>query len=93
MTAVGTALGLLALAIIGYGVWFGWALLRMRGRRRHHTGSYAVAGLDERFTSLDEARATATDAVRHDQVPAPAQLLAERDDGGWDVVDEIHVLG
>jgi hypothetical protein len=54
---------------------------------------YGVEGLAGSYDTADDARAAATEAVRHEAVASPARVVAERRDGGWDVIDEIHVLG
>jgi hypothetical protein len=87
------ALAVLAALINGYGVLLAVSLWRVRWRARHHTGVYGVEGLDASFGTADDARAAATEAVRRESLPQPARVLAEREDGGWDVIDEIHVLG
>jgi hypothetical protein len=87
------ALAVLAVLVVGYGLALAVSLGRMRWRARHHTGVYGVEGLEASFGTADDARAAATDAVRHETLPPPARVIAERRDGGWDVVDEIHVLG
>ena len=87
------ALAVLAAVLVVYAVLLAVSVWRVRWRTRHHTGVYGVHGLDGSFDTADEARAAATEAVRQDALPTPARVLAEREDGGWDVIDEIHVLG
>jgi hypothetical protein len=87
------ALAVLAALVIAYGLLLLVSLWRMRRRAVHHTGVYGVEGLAGSYDTADDARAAATEAVRHEAVASPARVVAERRDGGWDVIDEIHVLG
>jgi len=101
----GLAMGVLALAVVGFVVAMGWGRLVLWRRSCHHDGTYVVRLvptegepwlLAEEFGSADRARAAATETLVGAEPRAPAasgQVLARRHDGTWDVVDEVHVLG
>jgi hypothetical protein len=105
VSLLGLALGLLAVAIIGYAVALAWGRVVMARRARHHDGTYAVrlvpSGGEPRllgaeFGSAASARAAATETLVEAGPGQPVtvgQVLARRHDGTWDVVDEVHVLG
>ncbi|MCP4963358.1 MAG: hypothetical protein GY925_29335 [Actinomycetia bacterium] len=48
--------------------------------------------LDDRFESLDEARAAAQEALLTRSDELVAHVLGQRPDGQWDVVDRVDVL-
>jgi len=103
--ALSFALAVLAFLILLYLIALTWGRVVQAVRRRHHVGTYRVRigpsdargfegdDLDDDFASLPEARAAAKATLLElDRDADVAFVLAERDDGEWDVVDRVDVL-
>ena len=93
MTALAVLLLVVALAVVVFAALLGVAAVRMRRRAGRHDGTYVVEGCEPGFDDAAAARAFAVDELTAERLPSPARVLARRTDGGWDVVDEVHVLG
>jgi hypothetical protein len=83
----------IALAVVVFAVLLAAAALRMRRRTARHDGTYLVDGSPRTFDSAAAARAFAVEELVAERLAGPVRVLARCTDGGWDVVDEVDVLG
>jgi hypothetical protein len=90
---VAVVLLVVALAVVVLAVLLAAGTFGMRRRARHHAGPYLVQGCEGEFPDADSARAHAVQELTAERLAGPARIVVRRRDGGWDVVDEVHVLG
>ena len=92
MIVLWSFVSLLALMILVYLVMIFVAKRQLAWRARHHIGVYRIDGIEAMFDDEESAKVSATERLVDGDIESPARVMAERTDGGWDVVDEIHLL-